>query len=78
MKKGKKNYYILLVHCKIQWTFTIQWYSFLKKDQMVEIGKINKVYSGLSIMLVHLTYLWLNLTGKDVLDRRRYNYGTKI
>jgi len=41
---------------------------FRKKYQRVKIGKNNKVYGGLSIMLVHRKHLGLKLTNMDLFD----------
>jgi hypothetical protein len=44
---------------------------FLKKRSKVKIEKNNKVYGGLSIMLVHHRHLGLKLTDMDLFDKRR-------
>jgi hypothetical protein len=38
------------------------------KNQMVKIKKINEVYGGPSIILVHLRHLELKIDGKDHYD----------
>jgi hypothetical protein len=42
-----------------------------KKDQMVKICKINKVYGGLLLMLFHLRYLRLKTNGEDQNSKRQ-------
>jgi len=47
---------------------TIQRSSFFKKNQTV---KIKKVYGGSLLKLVYYRHLGLNLTARDLFDRRR-------
>jgi len=50
---------------------TIQRSSFFKKNQMVKIKKIDKVYGGPPLKLVYHRHLGLNLTPRDLFDQRR-------
>ena len=44
---------------------------FKKKDQMVKICKINKVYGGLLLMLFHLRYLRSKTNREDQNSKRQ-------
>jgi len=51
--------------------------SFKKKDQMIKINKINKVYDGPLLRLVHHRDLKLKLTVQDLFGKQRKTRGTK-
>jgi len=44
---------------------------------MVKIGKINKVYGGLSIMWVYHRHLELKVNRRDLFGKRMKKWGTK-
>jgi hypothetical protein len=49
--------------------------TFFKKDQTVKVNKINKVYDGPFLKLIHHRHLELKVNCRDLFGKRRKKWG---